>query len=95
MDFDVSSIQPSVSTLLIHLYKSRAHMNSPINAVVISKNSANTGVKTALVCEMCMCACVCVCVGVHACTGTVHTTISMWRNVLFIILGSTLMIEIQ
>ena len=42
-------------------------MNSPINAVVISKNSANTGVKTALVCEMCMCACVCVCVGVHAC----------------------------
>lgn len=67
MDFDVSSIQSSVSTLLIHLYKSRAHMNSPINAVVISKNSANTGVKTALVCEMCMCACVCVCVGVHAC----------------------------
>ena len=69
MDFDVSSIQPSVSTLLIHLYKSRAHMNSPINAVVIYKNSANTGVKTALVCEMCMCACACacVCVGVHAC----------------------------
>ena len=63
----MSSIQPSVSTLLIHLYKSRAHMNSPINAVVISKNSANTGVKTALVCEMCMCACVRVCVGVHAC----------------------------
>ena len=39
--------------------------------------------------------CVCVYVCVHACTGTVHTTISMWRNVLFIILGSTLMIEIQ
>ena len=44
---------------------------------------------------LCMHVCVCVCVGVHACTGTVHTTISMWRNVLFIILGSTLMIEIQ
>ena len=43
----------------------------------------------------CMRVCVCVCVCVHARTGTVHTTISMWRNVLFIMLRSTLMIEIK
>ena len=41
------------------------------------------------------CVCVCVCVCVHARTGTVHTTISMWRNVLCIMLRSTLMIEIK
>lgn len=65
MHSDVSSIQPSASILLVHLYKSRAHINSPIKAVVIYENSANTGVKTSLVCEMCMSVCVCACMRVH------------------------------